>query len=293
MKLIIVESPAKAKTITKYLDNKYKVMASVGHVRDLPKNNRKAVDIENGFIPHYEITKGKEKIVKELKNAIKKADEAILATDPDREGEAIAWHIEKLLVSGNKKLKRIVFNEVTKEAITEALQQPRLIDTNLRKAQEARRVLDRLVGYELSGLIWKKLRYGLSAGRVQSPALRIIMEREREIRAFVPEAYWVINANVTNKKGSDLSLLCGEEPKTEKEAERIVAAGERGSWIVKNISGKEVSQAPRAPFITSTLQQAANSRLGYSPSRTMMLAQKLYENGHITYMRTDSMTISS
>jgi len=293
MKLIIVESPAKAKTITKYLDNKYKVMASVGHVRDLPKNNRKAVDIENGFIPHYEITKGKEKIVKELKNAIKKADEAILATDPDREGEAIAWHIEKLLVSGNKKLKRIVFNEVTKEAITEALQHPRLIDTNLRKAQEARRVLDRLVGYELSGLIWKKLRYGLSAGRVQSPALRIIMEREREIRAFIPKKFWVINALTNTNKKEAFPLVCSKEPDTEEEASTIIENCKKETWTIKDIEEKEISQAPRAPFITSTLQQAANSRLGFSPSKTMGIAQKLYEAGLITYMRTDSPYINA
>ena len=195
MRLLIVESPSKAKTIEKYLEGAFTVRASVGHIRDLPKSNKKAIDIESGFIPHYEISKGKEKIVHELQALAHKATEVLLATDPDREGEAIAWHIEELLKKDNKiqaSIERIVFHEITKEAIEEALKHPRKIDTFLRKAQEARRVLDRLVGYDLSGLIWKKVRYGLSAGRVQSPALRIIMEREREIRAFVPEKFWKI-----------------------------------------------------------------------------------------------------
>ncbi|MAZ40830.1 DNA topoisomerase I [bacterium] len=290
MKLLIVESPAKAKTITKYLDNKYKVLASVGHIRDLPKSNKKAIDIEGGFVPHYEVAKGKEAVVKDLKSAIKKADEVVLATDPDREGEAIAWHIEEL--SGKKDLKRIAFNEITKEAVQEALKHPRSIDTNLRRAQEARRVLDRLVGYDLSGLIWKKLRYGLSAGRVQSPALRILMEREKEIRAFKPEAFWVITADTQTKKKEPLPLACSIEPKTEEETDSIIEAGKKGPWVVDAIEEREVSQSPRAPFITSTLQQAANSRLGFSPSKTMGVAQKLYEAGHITYMRTDSPTLS-
>src|SRR3989344_4605193 len=190
MKLLIVESPSKAKTIEKYLGKDFRVVASVGHVRDLPKSNKAAIDIAGGFIPHYEVVKGKEKIISEMKKLSKKADETILATDPDREGEAIAWHIKEAVGLNNPK--RIVFHEITAEAVKEALERPREIDENLRQAQEARRVLDRLVGYDLSGLIWKKVRYGLSAGRVQSPALRIIMEREREIRAFIPENYWVI-----------------------------------------------------------------------------------------------------
>ena len=206
MKLLIVESPAKAKTISKYLDDKYTVRASVGHVRDLPKNNKKAIDIEAGFVPHYEIVKGKEKIINEIKELAKSASEVILATDPDREGEAIAWHIKEL--TNLKNPKRIVFNEITKEAVQEALKHPRKIDENLRKAQEARRVLDRLVGYDLSGLIWKKVRYGLSAGRVQSPALRIIMEKEREIRAFKPETFWVITADVKNNVKHKFTLTC-------------------------------------------------------------------------------------
>src|SRR3989344_1584081 len=192
MRLVIVESPSKAKTIEKYLGKDYRVVASVGHVRDLPKSNKAAIDVPGGFIPHYEISKGKEKIVSEIKSLAKKADEVILATDPDREGEAIAWHIKEAV--GLKDPKRIVFHEITKEAVEEALEHPRGIDEPLKEAQETRRVLDRLVGYDLSGLIWKKVRYGLSAGRVQSPALRIIMEREREIRAFKPETFWQIFA---------------------------------------------------------------------------------------------------
>ena len=295
MKLVIVESPAKAKTIEKYLgdiDSKgdFIVRASVGHVRDLPKSNKKAIDIEGGFIPHYEVVPGKQKVIAELREAAKKVDEVLLATDPDREGEAIAWHIGEEF--GLDKPKRIAFNEITKEAIAEALAHPRPIDENLRLAQEARRVLDRLVGYDLSGLIWKKVRYGLSAGRVQSPALRILMEREREIRAFVPETYYVIVATTETPKKETLLLTCSEEPRKKEEAERIVHAvknpPEGGGLSVMEVSEQEQKRVARAPFTTSTLQQTASSRLGFSPSRTMQIAQRLYEAGHITYMRTDS-----
>jgi len=289
-KLLIVESPAKAKTIEKYLGAGYKVKSSVGHIRDLPKSNKEAIDIKGGFIPHYEISKGKEKVVKELKEAAKKADEVLLATDPDREGEAIAWHLAEALKLKNPK--RIVFNEITKEAVQEAIKHPRLIDENLKSAQEARRVLDRLFGYDLSGLIWKKVRYGLSAGRVQSPALRIIMEREREIRAFNPVTYYVLTGEFSAKKKASFILTCDEEPKEKKEADRIVKVGKAGTWSVMNIKESETKRSARAPFTTSTLQQTASSRLGFSPSRTMMVAQKLYEAGYITYMRTDSTTIS-
>jgi DNA topoisomerase I len=291
MRLLIVESPAKAKTISKYLDDKYTVKASVGHIRDLPKNNKKAIDIEKGFVPHYEISKGKEKVVEEIKTLAKKADEILLATDPDREGEAIAWHIAE--ATGLKKPKRVVFHEITKEAVNEAIKHPRDIDSNLRRAQEARRVLDRLVGYDLSGLIWKKVRYGLSAGRVQSPALRIIMEREREIRAFKPETFWKITAQVENKHKDSFILECAEEPRDKSLVDKIVEAGKKEDWIVTDLSESEAKRAPRAPFITSTLQQAASTRLGFSPSKTMSIAQKLYEAGLITYMRTDSTTLSS
>ena len=198
MKLLIVESPAKAKTISKYLNGEYEVVASVGHIRDLPKSNKKAIDIPAGFVPHYEISPGKEKVVSGIKALTKKSSEVLLATDPDREGEAIAWHIAEAV--GLKNPRRVVFYEITKDAVNEAIKHPRDIDDNLKTAQEARRVLDRLVGYDLSGLIWKKVRYGLSAGRVQSPALRIIMEREREIRAFQSHKFWILSALVLNVK---------------------------------------------------------------------------------------------
>ena len=291
MKLLIVESPAKAKTISKYLDGKYIVKASIGHIRDLPKNNKKAIDIEAGFIPHYEISKGKEAVVQELKDLAAQADEVLLATDPDREGEAIAWHIKE--AAKLKKPKRVVFHEITKEAVQEAIKHPRDIDDNLKQAQEARRVLDRLVGYDLSGLIWKKVRYGLSAGRVQSPALRIIMEREREIRAFITETYWVITADVQNKANEKFILVCSDEPRDYALVEKILTIGNKSDWTVSDIKETEVKRAPKAPFTTSTLQQAASSRLGYSPSRTMIIAQKLYEAGHISYMRTDSVNLSN
>jgi len=295
MKLLIVESPSKAKTIEKYLEGAFTVRASVGHVRDLPKSNKEAIDIEAGFVPKYEVSKGKEKVVHELQTLAHKATEILLATDPDREGEAIAWHIETLLKKDKKvsaPIKRVAFHEITKEAIEEALKSPRHIDTDLRKAQEARRVLDRLVGYDLSGLIWKKVRYGLSAGRVQSPALRIIMEREREIRAFIPEKYWKIVGMFETPKKEQLTLECSEEPRDEKLVKKILDAGKSGNWKVSGVKESEQKRSPRAPFTTSTLQQTASSRLGFSPSRTMQIAQKLYEAGHITYMRTDSTTLS-
>lgn len=295
MKLLIVESPAKAKTISKYLDGKYRVVASVGHIRDLPKSNKKAIDILAGFVPHYEISKGKEHIVRELQELSDKANEVLLATDPDREGEAIAWHIAQAVKLKNPK--RVVFHEITKEAVTEAVLHPRKIDMNLKEAQEARRVLDRLVGYDLSGLIWKKVRYGLSAGRVQSPALRIIMEREREIRAFKSHTFWVISADVESQKNIPFTVVCEEEPTEKKVMENIVSiakkAGKENKWVVKDVKESEVKKSPRPPFITSTLQQSASSRLGFAPSRTMGVAQKLYESGFITYMRTDSTNLSN
>jgi len=290
-KLLIVESPSKAKTIGKYLGDEYVVKASVGHIRDLPKSNKIAIDIPGGFIPHYEISKGKAEVVHEIMSLAKDASEVLLATDPDREGEAIAWHIKEAV--GLKKPKRIVFHEITKSAIEEALKHPRLIDENLRKAQEARRVLDRLVGYDLSGLIWKKVRYGLSAGRVQSPALRILVEREREIKAFIPEAYWALSAKVKTQKNIELELFCTEEPRDEAIVKNILKIGRAYPWMVREVRESEVGRTPKAPFITSTLQQAASSRLGFAPSRTMMVAQKLYEKGFITYMRTDSTTLSA
>lgn len=290
MKLVIVESPAKAKTIEKYLGKGFTVRASVGHIRDLPKSNKDAVDVENGFKPRYQIVKEKEDVIEKLHEAAKKATEVILATDPDREGEAIAWHLAEAMKL--KKPKRIVFHEITERAVQEALAHPRAIDAELVQAQEARRVLDRLFGYDLSGLVWKKVRYGLSAGRVQSPALRILMEREREIRAFIPEKFWVLSADVKTKKGELFTVTCAEEPRDEAEAKRIFDAVKAHDWHVVSVDESEQNRSPRAPFTTSTLQQAASTRLGFAPSRTMRAAQKLYEAGHITYMRTDSTNLS-
>ncbi|MFM2423696.1 MAG: topoisomerase [Candidatus Parcubacteria bacterium] len=289
--LVIVESPAKAKTIEKYLGKGYKVMSSIGHVRDLPKTNKDAVDIESGFVPKYIISPGKEKVIAGLRKAAKEANQVLLASDPDREGEAIAWHVAELIKGDNKNLKRVVFHEITEGAVKEAITHPRDIDLHLKEAQEARRILDRLVGYDLSGLIWKKVRYGLSAGRVQSPALRIIMEREREIRAFIPEHYFVLTAPALINK-LPVPFLCQTEPREEDEANRIKQLGEKYPWAVTAIKETEAKRVPRAPFTTSTLQQVASTRLGFSPSRTMGAAQKLYENGFITYMRTDSTTLS-
>jgi len=297
-KLLIVESPTKARTIGKYLGKDYTVLASVGHVRDLPKTNKDAVDIEGGFIPRYVTSPDKRDVIEKIKHAVEKADEIYLATDPDREGEAIAWHIKE--VANLKKPQRVVFHEITKEAVEEALAHPRPIDENLRQAQEARRVLDRIVGYDLSGLIWKKVRYGLSAGRVQSPALRILAEREREIKAFIPVTYFVLSAEFTptrsnlnpNSQGSTLLAICAEEPATKEEADRIVEAGRKAVWNIAGVTEKAEERNPRPPFTTSTLQQTASTRLGFAPSRTMRAAQKLYEAGHITYMRTDSVNLS-
>lgn len=288
-KLLIVESPTKARTIGTYLGKDYTVLASVGHVRDLPKSNKDAVDIEDGFKPKYVVPAEKREVIEKITNAAEKADEIYLATDPDREGEAIAWHIKE--VAGIKKPQRVVFHEITKSAIEEALKHPRKIDEHLRRAQEARRVLDRIVGYDLSGLIWKKVRYGLSAGRVQSPAMRILAEREREIKAFIPETYFVL-ATLFQSKAGDLPTKCAEEPKTKEEADRIVSLGRTAAWSVAKITEKSEERVPRPPFTTSTLQQTASTRLGFAPSRTMRAAQKLYEAGHITYMRTDSVTLS-
>lgn len=289
-RLLIVESPTKARTIGNYLGKDYTVLASVGHVRDLPKSNKDAVDIEGGFIPRYVIPAEKREVIEKIQHAAAKADEIYLATDPDREGEAIAWHIKE--VAKLKKPKRVVFHEITKTAIEEAIAHPRAIDENLRQAQEARRVLDRIVGYDLSGLIWKKVRYGLSAGRVQSPALRILAEREREIKSFIPVTYFVLSALFKSKSG-EMRTTCVEEPATKEDAERIVELGKSATWSIADISEKAEERNPRPPFTTSTLQQTASTRLSFAPSRTMRAAQKLYEAGHITYMRTDSVNLST
>ncbi|MBI2278598.1 MAG: type I DNA topoisomerase [Candidatus Brennerbacteria bacterium] len=291
MNLVIVESPTKARTISKYLDKSFTIKASVGHVRDLPKSNREAIDVPGGFVPRYEVVKGKDAIVAELAKLAKKAETVYLATDPDREGEAIAWHIAELLKPGEK-AKRVVFHEITEPAVREAIAHPRDVDPHLVKAQEARRVLDRLFGYDLSGLIWKKVRYGLSAGRVQSPALRILVEREREIQKFAPETFWVITGEFLTEGKKSIILTCTKEPRDRAEADAILATAKKHPWRVTGVKQTEVKRSPRPPFITSTLQQTASSRLGFAPSRTMAVAQKLYEQGFITYMRTDSLNLS-
>jgi DNA topoisomerase-1 len=287
--LLIVESPAKARTVQGYLGKEYEVLASVGHVRDLPKSGNKAVDIEHGFKPHYVVPAEKREVIERIRKAAKNADHIYLATDPDREGEAIAWHVKE--AAELKDPKRVVFHEITRNAVEEAISHPREIDEHLRRAQEARRVLDRIVGYDLSGLIWKKVRYGLSAGRVQSPALRILAEREREIKAFVPETYYVVSGVFKGKSG-EFAATCTEEPKTREEADRIVELGKKAKWSVASVTERAEERSPRPPFTTSTLQQVASTRLGFSPSRTMRAAQKLYEAGHITYMRTDSVNLA-
>jgi DNA topoisomerase-1 len=294
-KLVIVESPSKVETVEKYLGQDFEVVASIGHIRDLPKSAKDALDIEAGFVPHYVIPEDKQEVVDKLKKKAKSAEEVILATDPDREGEAIAWHVAQILTDDEEisedKISRVSFNQITEEAVKEAMENPRSIDTDLRRAQEARRVLDRIFGYDLSELIWKKVRYGLSAGRVQSPALRLIMEREREIRAFEPEDYWVITADVT-ADDTTFSIECEDQPDNEADTEKIIDAGKENDWIVADVEEKNRTRSPYAPFKTSTLQRSGSTRLNFSPSRTMRAAQILYESGDITYMRTDSTSLS-
>lgn len=291
--LVVVESPTKVKTVGKYLGAEYDVVASVGHIRDLPKSDKDAVDIDNDFKPTYVISKDKGKVVDDIKRRAKRADTVILATDPDREGEAIAWHIQQAI--GVRGAKRIVFHEITKDAVLEAIKQPRSINQSLRRSQEARRVLDRLFGYTLSKLIWEKVRYGLSAGRVQSPALRILMEREREIEKFIPETFFELHGTFKTKDGAEHLAECEKTfPEAEKETvDDIVKRAPQETWTVHDIKERLQKRNPRAPFTTSSLQQAANSVFSWSPSFTMRVAQKLYEAGHITYMRTDSTNLSA
>lgn len=295
-KLLIVESPSKSKTIEKYLGSNYKVLSSVGHIRDIPKSASKkanAVDIEHGFKANYQTIAGKEKVIKELQMAAKQADHVLIATDPDREGEAIGWHVKEVLKLKDADYDRVTFNEITKDAVVEALKHPRKIDDNLRIAQEARRVLDRLFGYGLSGLIWKKVRYGLSAGRVQSPALRILAEREREIQAFIPDDYFTASVDVKDETGHILTMSYAHDMYDVKERDLVEkTCKENATFTIKDIKETEASRKPAAPFTTSTLQQAASNRIGFSPARTMRAAQKLYEAGMITYMRTDSPGLS-
>jgi DNA topoisomerase I len=317
MQLIIVESPTKAKTISKFLGPKYKVRSSFGHIRDLPQREM-GVDIDNNFQPKYVVNAKAREKVNPLKEESKKAEKVILATDEDREGEAIAWHLGEILKLDLSQKNRIAFHEITKKAILEALENPRSLDFDLIDAQQARRILDRLVGYELSPFLWKKIKRGLSAGRVQSIALRIIVEREREIEKFQKEEFWTISALLQPKnetassfesllieKNSEkieqaitLKLFAGDykTKKTlipdQKTAEEIKLELEKSAFEIKEIVKKEMKRTPPPPFITSTLQQTAISSLGFSAKQTMMIAQKLYEQGHITYMRTDSTNLS-
>jgi DNA topoisomerase-1 len=308
--LVIVESPAKAKTIGKYLGKGFTVKASLGHIKDLPKRDL-AVDIENGFEPTYEIIEGKQKLVQELRKASKEADAVYLAADPDREGEAICAHLaEELKAKKNGKpaIYRVMFNEITKNAVQKAFQHPKQVDQNLVNAQQARRVLDRLVGYKISPLLWDKVRRGLSAGRVQTVALRLIVEREREIRNFVKQEYWTIDAHLSAKKPpvivARLLRRNGEalEIPDKSAADRLVEALTGAEYTVQSVETKEKKRNPAPPFITSTMQQEAARKLRFSVKRTMMLAQRLYEGvelgpegsvGLITYMRTDSTRVSS
>ena len=288
--LVIVESPTKVKTVKKYLGKDYDVIASVGHVRDLPKSEKDAVAIDDGFTPKYVISTDKKKVIDDIISRAQKTDTVILATDPDREGEAIAWHIQQAAKLKNPD--RIVFYEITKEAVEDALKHPRKINQSLRKSQEARRVLDRLFGYTLSKLIWTKVRYGLSAGRVQSPALRILMEREREIRKFKPVTYWEMKGVFKREDGSEHIAECEKTFEDKKEVESVLAQSKKLPWKISDIQEKIQKRNPYPPFITSTLQQAANTVFGWTPSNTMRVAQKLYEAGQITYMRTDSTNLS-
>jgi len=289
--LVIVESPAKAKTIEGYLGKDFVVKSSMGHVRDLPKGNN-AIQIDNGFKPIYEVTKDKLDVVKKLREAAAKADTVWLATDDDREGEAISWHLAQALGLDEKTTPRIVFREITKTAIQKALQQPRSIDLNLVNAQQARRILDRLVGFELSPVLWKKIQRGLSAGRVQSVAVRIVVEREREIEAHQAKSYFKVTARFTNTQGKSFPAELSGRLNTEAEASALLATCQGAEFLVKSLETKPAKRTPSPPFTTSTLQQEASRKLSLPPGLTMSVAQKLYEAGKISYMRTDSLNLS-
>jgi len=305
--LVIVESPSKAKTIGKYLGPDYEVKASMGHVRDLPKS-KIGVDIERDFTPDYQPIKGKEDTIKDLKKAAKASEKVFLATDPDREGEAISWHLKELLGIPDEKTYRVTFNEITKRVVTESIAAPRTIDTNLVDAQQARRILDRIVGYQLSPLLWKKIRRGLSAGRVQSVATRLVVEREEEIRAFQTQEYWSLEADLARiapNLGSFKAQFHGKDKKidlaSEEQANAVVQTVSGAPFTVAKVKRQDKSRQPAPPFTTSTLQQEASRKLNMTPARTMSIAQQLYEGidisgegtvGLITYMRTDSLRLS-
>ena len=304
--LVIVESPAKAKTIGKYLGPDYVVKASMGHLRDLPKSTL-GVDVEGDFTPNYRPIKGKEDIIKDLKTTADKSKTVYLATDPDREGEAISWHLQHLLDLPDDKARRVTFNEITKKVVQESIQHPRTIDQDLVDAQQARRVLDRIVGYQLSPLLWKKIRRGLSAGRVQSVAIRLVAQREQEIAAFVPQEYWTLDVHLQNHAAASFTAhyygVDGKkyEPKDEADTQRIVEELKKEAFAVKTVKRTDKQRSPTPPFTTSSLQQEASRKLNMTPRRTMAIAQQLYEGvditgegtvGLITYMRTDSLRIS-
>ena len=313
--LVIVESPTKARTLSQFLGKDYQITASLGHVRDLPRGEF-GVDVENNFEPKYVIPKEKIKSVNNLAREAAGADKLWLATDPDREGEAIAWNLVQVISAKGKvptslKLRgagkspnyqRVVFHEITKDAVIGAFEHPRKIDGDLVRAQQARRVLDRLVGYKLSPLLWKKVKSGLSAGRVQSVALRLVVDREREVEAFVPQEYWDIFVEVSKVSGvskTDLFIIklvkVGEEKaeiKNKEAAEEVVADLEKSSYRVLAVKTRDTKKYPSPPFTTSTLQQVASTKFGFSPKKTMRVAQDLYEQGLITYMRTDSVNLA-
>ena len=295
--LVIVESPAKAKTIEKFLGKDYQVMSSFGHVRDLPEKGGINIDFENNYAPKYEVSTDKKKVVSELKKAAKNADLVWLASDEDREGEAISWHLYEVLGLKKENTRRIAFHEITKDAILRAIETPREIDVNLVNAQQARRVLDRIVGFELSPILWRKVRPSLSAGRVQSVAVRLIVEREREINHFTAEATYKVSAVFTSvdKNGNPVELKTelNKRFSTEEEALAFLETCKNSNFTINDIVTKPSKKSPAPPFTTSTLQQEASRKLGFSVSQTMMLAQHLYEAGHITYMRTDSVNLSS
>lgn len=289
--LVIVESPAKAKTIEKFLGKDYKVESSFGHIADLPSKEL-GVDVEGDFMPKYQVSKDKKDVVKKLKDLAKKADIVWLASDEDREGEAIAWHLAETLKLDKEKTKRIVFHEITKSAINKAIENPRSIDYNLVDAQQARRVLDRIVGYELSPVLWRKVKGGLSAGRVQSVSVRLIVERERDVQAFKAKASYRVDAEFTNENGNSFKAKLPKNFSSEKEALKFLNDNIGATYQVSDLQKKPAKKSPAAPFTTSTLQQEASRKLGYSVSRTMSNAQRLYEAGLITYMRTDSVNLS-
>lgn len=290
--LVIVESPAKAKTIEKFLGKDYKVLSSYGHIRDL-KSKSFSIDVDNNFAPIYEIPSDKKSLVDNLRAEAAKADTVWLASDEDREGEAIAWHLFDVLELDPKKTKRIVFHEITKNAILHAIETPRDIDLSLVDAQQARRVLDRIVGFELSPVLWKKIKPSLSAGRVQSVAVRLIVERENEIKAFNPEEYFRVSADFVTSAGASLKAELNKRLPDYTQAKQLVEDCKTAAFTVTDTSVKQVTKSPAPPFTTSTLQQEASRKLGFTVSQTMMIAQRLYEQGFITYMRTDSVNLSS